>query len=346
MNLIARLGLRYPILQAPMAGAQDEALALAVTAAGGLGALPAGMLSMEGLDQALTEIAGQGPLNVNFFCHHLPEPQPERLQRWRESLAPYHQELGIEPPPPSDTPSRRPFDEEACAQVEKHRPAVVSFHFGLPEAALLERVKATGALVLSSATTVEEARWLEQQGVDAIIAQGIEAGGHRGHFLSDDLSLQMGTMTLLPRILEAVSVPVIAAGGIGDPDAVEAALALGAEAVQVGTAFLCCPEATTRAVHRRALLEPDTPTAITNVLTGRPARGIVNRVMRELGPLSTAVPDFPLVTGSLCELRAAAESQCRGDFSPLWSGENRQGCREVPAAEQLAWLASKLPSPS
>lgn len=342
MTLLKRLGLRLPILQAPMAGAQDEELALAITAAGGLGGLPAGMLSLEALEQALICIADQGPVNVNFFCHDNPPEQPERLARWRERLKPFHQEMGIEPPPPSDAPTRRPFDAEACALVEEHTPAVVSFHFGVPEAALLQRVKASGALVLSTATTLEEALWLQQRGVDAIIVQGLEAGGHRGHFLNHDLGLQSSTMELLSQVVESVSLPVIAAGGIADPQAVSEALERGAQAVQVGTAFLCCPEATTRAVHRRALLEPDAPTEITNVFTGRPARGIVNRAMRELGPLDPDIPDFPLAAADLSELRACAESRCLPDFSPLWAGTNRQSCREVPAEEQLLWLADAI----
>lgn len=342
MTLLKRLGLRLPILQAPMAGAQDEELALTITAAGGLGGLPAGMLSLEALEQALISIAGHGPVNVNFFCHRNPPEQPERLARWRERLKPFHQELGIEPPPPGVGPTRRPFDATACALVEKHTPAVVSFHFGLPEASLLKRVKASGALVLSTATTLEEALWLQQRGVDGIIVQGLEAGGHRGHFLSDDLGLQSPTVELLSRVVDSVSLPVIAAGGLADPQAVADALERGAAAVQVGTAFLCCPEATTRAVHRRALREPDAPTEITNVFTGRPARGIVNRAIRELGPLDPDIPDFPLAAADLCELRAGAESRCLSDFSPLWAGTNRRSCREVPAEEQLLWLADDI----
>jgi len=342
MSLMRRIGLRLPIFQAPMAGSQDQALASAITRAGGLGALPAAMLSVEALDRALAELKGDGPINVNFFCHRPPDAQPERLSAWHRLLAPFHEELGIAPPPPSDDPGRRPFDAEACDLVERHRPKVVSFHFGLPEPALLGRVKDSGALVVSTATTVDEARWLEEHGADAIIAQGIEAGGHRGHFLSDDLSLQLGTLALVPQVVDSVKVPVIAAGGIGEPRGVAAALALGAEAVQVGTAFLCCPEATTRAVHRRALLEAEAPTALTNLFSGRPARGIVNRLMQELGPMNDRVPDFPLAPAGLSELRAAGEANHSGDFSPLWSGQNRRGCREVPAAEQLAWLAEGL----
>jgi nitronate monooxygenase len=175
--------------------------------------------------------------------------------------------------------------------------------------------------------------------VDAVIAQGLEAGGHRGIFLGDDLTTQVGTMALVPQVVRAVRVPVIAAGGIADAAGVRAAMALGACGVQVGTAFLCCSEATTTPVHRAALQsEAARHTALTNLFTGRPARGIVNRYMREMGPINAAAPQFPLATGSLAPIRAAAEKRGSGDFTPLWSGENATGCREVPAAELLRGL--------
>jgi nitronate monooxygenase len=217
---------------------------------------------------------------------------------------------------------------------------VVSFHFGLPSAELLARVRTRGATIVSSATTVGEAEWLEAHGVDAIIAQGFEAGGHRGMFLSDDLSTQVGTFALLPQIVRAVTVPVIAAGGIADAKGVAAAIALGAAGVQIGTAYMLCPEAVTSAVHRAALRsEAARHTAVTNLFSGRPARGIVNRLMRELGPISTAVPDYPLATAALAPLRAKAERQGRGDFSPLWSGQNASGCRDISAAALTRELA-------
>ena len=196
---------------------------------------------------------------------------------------------------------------------------------------------------LSSATTIEEARWLEAHGVDAIIAQGLEAGGHRGIFLSDDLTTQVGTFALLPQVVRAVKLPVVAAGGIADAKGVAAAMALGAAGVQIGTAYLLCPEATTGAAHRAALKsEAAWHTALTNLFTGRPARGIVNRIMRELGPISPAAPAFPLATSAIAPLRAKAESHGSGDFSPLWSGQNASGCREIPAAQLTRELASDL----
>ena len=339
------LGLERPIIQAPMAGSQVSALAIAVSNAGGLGSLPCAMLSPEGMRSELAALrAGTTkPYNVNFFCHVPPAPSPQREAAWRQALAPYYREHGIDPATVPAGPGRAPFSAEAAALLEEFRPAVVSFHFGLPAPELLARVKALGAKVLSSATTVEEARWLEARGVDAVIAQGAEAGGHRGMFLTEDLASQLGTFALLPQVVAAVKVPVIAAGGIADAKGVAAALALGAAAAQIGTGYLLCPEATTSAVHRAALKsEAARHTALTNVFSGRPARGIVNRLMRELGAINGVAPAFPFAVAALAPLRARAEAQGRGDFSPLWSGQNPEGCREIPAAELTRSLASAL----
>jgi nitronate monooxygenase len=331
-----------PIIQAPMAGVQGSALAVEVCNAGGLGSVPCAMLSSEKLREELAALSQRThrPYNVNFFCHTQPTPDASREAAWRDALAPYYAEFGVEANGATAASGRASFDARVCELLEQFRPPVMSFHFGLPPAELLVRVKRWGAKVLSSATTVEEARWLEQRGVDAIIAQGLEAGGHRGHFLSDDLTLQMGTFALLPQIIRAVHVPVIAAGGIADAQGVAAALALGAAGVQVGTAYLLCPEATTRAVHRAALQsEAAHRTALTNVFTGRAARSIVNRIIRELGPMSPLVPDFPLATSAVAALRACAETLHRADFSPLWAGQNATGCREMPAAQVTRQLA-------
>ncbi|KPQ29704.1 MAG: nitronate monooxygenase [Marinobacter excellens HL-55] len=332
----------YPIIQAPMAGVQDSRLASAVSNAGGLGSLPCAMLTATALrtELGVLKASTDRPFNLNFFTHTPPEADDSQEQAWRTVLAPYYRELGLDQSVIANGPGRQPFNAEMAAIVEEFRPAVVSFHFGLPEPALLQRVKATGAKVLSSATTVEEALWLERNGADGIIAQGLEAGGHRGIFLTTDMTTQVGTFALLPQVVAAVSVPVIAAGGIADVHGVKAALALGAVAAQVGTAFLLCPEATTRQVHREALKSEATRhTAITNLFSGGPARGIVNRVMRELGPVSGAAPSFPLATNAIAPLRAAAEAQGSGDFSPLWCGQNASGCREVSAADVLKDLA-------
>lgn len=283
------------------------------------------------------------PCNVNFFCHTLPTPDAAREARWREALAPYFAEFGIDPDTIAAGPGRVPFNHDTADVVEEFRPAVVSFHFGLPADDLLVRVRGWGAIVLATATSVEEAQWLEARGVDAVIAQGSEAGGHRGYFLSDSLDDALGTAALVRQLVRAVRVPVIAAGGIGDAQGVADVMALGAAGVQVGTAYLLCPEAATSAVHRAALQSPAAQhTAYTNLFTGRPARGIVNRLMRELGPISPLAPQFPLATGAVAPLRAAAERRGSGDFSPLWAGSNAAACRPVPAAQLTQYLASRL----
>lgn len=338
-------GIELPILQAPMAGVQGSALAVAVSNAGGLGALPCAMLGHEALREEVAAIrASTGkPFNVNFFCHAQPEEDAERDAVWRSLLSPFYEELGLDGGAGGASPPRRPFDAATAEVLAELKPPVVSFHFGLPPEDLLARVREWGAKVLSTATTVQEALWLESRGVDAVIAQGFEAGGHRGMFLSNALDSQVGTLALVPQVVRALKVPVIAAGGIADAKGVAAALALGAAGAQVGTAYLLCPECTTSPVHRAALKsDAARETALTNVFSGRPARGIVNRAMRELGPISTDVPAFPLASAALAPLRAKAESLGRGDFSPLWAGQNATGCREIPAARltrELAGLA-------
>lgn len=343
MHLLQRLQISLPIIQAPMAGAQGSALAIAVSNAGGLGSLPCAMLSNDAMRAELAAIRAQTdkPFNVNFFCHTPPEPDAAREAGWRAALAPYYREFGIDPANIAAGPGRLPFSDAAADVLDEFKPPVVSFHFGLPSAALMERAKRHGALILSSATTVEEALWLQAHGADAIIAQGLEAGGHRGMFLTDDVTTQMGSFALLRQVIEAVKLPVIAAGGIADAKGVAAALGMGAAAVQIGTAYLLCPESTISAVHRAALAsDAARHTALTNLFSGRPARGIVNRIMKELGPISSAAPAFPLATTAIAPLRAKAESQGLGDFSPLWSGQNASGCQAVPAAELTRMLAS------
>ncbi len=345
MKLPQLLGIDLPIIQAPMAGVQGSALAVAVSNAGGLGSLPCAMLGLDAMRDELAKIKAQTrkPFNVNFFCHTPPTPDTGREAVWRASLSPFYKKYGIDSKSIPVGPGRTPFSAEAADVLSEFKPVVVSFHFGLPSAELLARVRAWGSKLLSSATTVEEALWLEAHGVDAIIAQGLEAGGHRGIFLSNDLSTQIGTFALLPQIVRAVKLPVIAAGGIADAQGVAAAMALGAAGVQIGTAYLLCPEASTSAVHRAALKsEAARHTALTNLFTGRPARGIMNYVMKELGPINDAVPAFPLATSAIAPLRARAESQGSGDFSPLWSGQNASGCKEVPAAQLTRELAANL----
>ena len=356
-TILQLLGCQLPIIQAPMAGAQGSAMAVAVCNAGGLGSLPAAMLSLDALRSELkaTSAQTQQPYNVNFFCHQPPVPDAVREAAWRTALAPYYAEHQIDLAQIPAGPGRSPFTAEACDVLEAFKPRVISFHFGLPAPDLLARVKAWGATVLASATTVAEARWLEARGADAVIAQGLEAGGHRGVFLPHSLSTdldadwqrgtatQLGIFALLPQIMQAVRCPVIAAGGIADAAGVRTAMALGASAVQVGTAYMLCHEATTSALHRAALKNEASAnaqgTALTTLFTGRPARGIVNRLMRELGPLSPAAPHFPLATAAITPLRAKAEALGLGDFTPLWSGQNPSGCREIGAAEITLALA-------
>ena len=343
MNAQSLFGIEVPIIQAPMAGVQGSALAIAVSNAGGLGSLPCAMLGVDAIRSELAAIraATTKPVNVNFFCHAPPTASAEREAAWRSALAPYYRELGLDMSAITAGPGRAPFSAEAADVIAQMRPAVVSFHFGLPSDDLLARVRAIGAKIVSSATTVDEARWLERRGVDAIIAQGFEAGGHRGMFLTDELTTQVGTLALVAQIVDAVRVPVIAAGGIADAKSVAAALALGAVAAQVGTAYLLAPESTTSPVHRAALKsEAARHTALTNLFTGRPARGIVNRLMREIGPMSHVVPAFPLATAAIAPLRAHAERNGSGEFSPLWSGQNASGCREMPAAAITRALAA------
>lgn len=334
MVLKQLLGIELPLVQAPMAGIQGSELAASVCNAGALGSLPCASLSPNAMHRELAALKAQTdrPFNVNFFCHAPPTPDAAREAAWRAALAPYYQELGVDLGSiPGDT-GRKPFDAAAAHLLAEFKPAVVSFHFGLPAPELLALVKSWGSKVMASATTVAEARWLERHGADIIIAQGVEAGGHRGMFLTDDTTTQIGTFALVPQIVRAVSVPVIAAGGIAEPRGVAAAMALGAAGVQVGTAYLLCPEAKTSPVHRAALKSEDAShTALTNLFTGRPARAIVNRLMRELSPLSDLPPAFPLAAAALQPLRARAEALGRGDFSPLWCGQHR-GCKEIPAA--------------
>ena len=343
-RLLDLLEITLPILQAPMAGPGLHEMAIAVAQAGGLGALPCALLSEEQIRSELEKIRAQvtAPLNLNFFCHASPAPNTEREVAWRAVLRPYYLELGLDPDMPLPVSRRNPFNAAMCALVEEFRPAVVSFHFGLPQQDLLARVRATGATVISSATTVAEARWLEEQGVDAIIAQGAEAGGHRGVFLHNEIHSQLGTFALVPQVVAAVKLPVIAAGGIMDGRAVAAAFMLGASAVQIGTAYLYTPEAKLTCVHRAALHSPQVETtALTNLFTGRPARAVVNRLMKEIGPISPLVPAFPLAGGALAPLRATAEARGVADFIPLWAGQAAPLGRDMGATELTHQIAAQ-----
>lgn len=361
LRLIKRLGLRVPLLQAPMAGAQDSDLAIAVARGGGLGAVPCALLSADAVREHVQRFRAatrdlSAPINLNFFCHTLPAADPVADKQWQDLLKPYYQEYNVDVAKLTTKGAlRMPFDEGSLELIRELKPEVVSFHFGLPSPQMLQGVKDTGALVISTATTVREAQWLEQHGCDAVIAQGLEAGGHRGVFLprkeatsptgshrnsSMDFPRQTGVMALVPQIVDAIKLPVIATGGIGDARGVLAASALGAAAVQMGTVFLLSNETNTSQLHREMLKRAATAngqetleTEITNVFSGRPARGFVTRVMKELGPMCAAAPEFPTAGAPLGPIKKAAEANGYTAFSSMWSGMSPGFSREGSAED-------------
>jgi nitronate monooxygenase len=332
----------FPIVLAPMAGIMDADLVIAAAQGGALGSLPCAMLSVEKAREQINIIRQRvsAPVNMNFFCHKAVDADPQREAGWKQRLGAYYEELSLDPAAPVNAANRAPFDAAMCELVEELKPEVVSFHFGLPDQALLRRVKAAGCIVISSATIVREAIWLEENGADAIIAQGAEAGGHRGMFLTENIAEQPGTFALVPQVVDAVKVPVIAAGGIADGRGIAAAFALGAAGVQIGSAYLRCPESKVIAPARVALARArDDSTVITNVMTGRPARGVANRVIREVGPISPDAPAFPHAATGLAPLKTAAEKLGKVDFTNLWAGQAVRMGREMPAAELTRALA-------
>jgi nitronate monooxygenase len=341
-RLLDLFKIEFPIVQAPMAGAMDQELVIAAAQGGALGSLPCAMIPAEKAREQINIIRQRisAPVNMNFSCQKMVEADPARMAEWKRRLAPYYRELGLDPAAPVAATNRAPFNAAMCELVEELKPEVVSFHYGLPDQALVRRVKAAGCLVMSSATIVREAIWLEVNGADVIIAQGAEAGGHRGMFLTDDIAGQPGTFALVPQVVDAVKVPVIAAGGIADGRGIAAAFALGASGVQIGTAYLRCPESKVIAPARLALGQAhDDSTVITNVMTGRPARGVANRVMLEVGPVSPDAPAFPHAATSLGPLKAAAEKLGKVDFTNLWAGQAVRMGREMPATELTRALA-------
>jgi nitronate monooxygenase len=341
-RLLDLFRIEFPIVLAPMAGVMDADLVIAAAQGGGLGSLPCAMLSVEKAREQVNIIRQRvsAPVNMNFLVHKAVDADPAREAGWKQRLAPYYQELGLDPAAPFTAANRAPFDEAMCALIEELKPEVVSFHFGLPDPKLLKRIKAAGCIVIASATIVREAIWLEENGADVIVAQGAEAGGHRGMFLTADIAEQPGTFALVPQVVDAVKVPVIAAGGIADGRGIAAAFALGAAGVQIGTAYLRCPESKVIAPARVALAEArDDSTVITNVMTGRPARGVANRVMREVGPISSDAPAFPHAATALGPLKTAAEKLGKVDFTNLWAGQAVRLGREMPAAELTRALA-------
>jgi len=334
-------GVTLPIIQAPMAGADSVELAVAVARAGGLGSLACPLLAPAQLQESWKSIRSQTdkPINLNFFCHTIAPRNVAKEEAWRKLLEKYYREMDISSENIPEPPLRMPFDSAMCDALENIKPEIVSFHFGLPESSLLARIKAIGAKILSSATTIDEARWLEAHGCDALIAQGSEAGGHRGMFLSDDLSTQEKTKILLVKTLAAVSIPVIAAGGIGDAQTVSEVLSQGAIAAQIGTAYLFCPETRISSTHLAALTAKNTDTVITNVYSGRPARGLMTRLMRDIGPMSPYALAFPLAGRYVTPLRQRAEQKNSNDFSQMWAGESYKAGQIMPAEELTRKLA-------
>lgn len=317
-DFLSRTGARVPIIQAPMAGAGGVALGAAAIRGGAVGSLPCAMLTPDQVREQVAQVRAQadGPLNLNFFCHVLGDPPDETA--WRALLQPFYDKEGVGPPatPP---PLRAPFDDAMCRVVEEVRPELVSFHFGLPDATLLERIRDCGIAVLGNATTVAEA-WELAGSVDWIIAQGFEAGGHAGHFL--DGYRPEGTFALARKIstqLNGILTTVITAGGIADAAGIAAALQLGAGAVQLGTAYLHTAEATISPAHRAALRHGET--VVTNLFSGGLARGVRNALIDGIGPVHPSAPRFPYASAALAELRRVAEADGRGDYSPLWAGQ-------------------------
>jgi nitronate monooxygenase len=337
-RFLALTGARLPLVQAPMANFAGSALAIAALKAGAVGSLACAVLSpgQVAAEVAAIRAAASGPINLNFFCHTL-GPQPDE-SAWHAALAPFYQAEGVAPPaqPPV---LRKPFDAAMAEVIEAVRPEIVSFHFGLPERDLLDRIRATGARIFGNATNVMEAQFLAGAKVDAIVAQGFEAGGHAGHFLIGHRPI--GVLALVRQILKDVDLPVIAAGGIADTGAVRGAIAAGAAAVQVGTAYLRTPEATTSGVHRRRLAEAGPEDSVfTNLFSGGLARGLRNRLIEVLGPVSDVAPPFPYASAALAQLRAKAEADGRGDYSPLWAGQGVRLAGDGPAEELTARLGA------
>jgi nitronate monooxygenase len=342
-RLLDLLKLEIPIIQAPMAGADSIELAGAVSSTGALGSLACALLSANKVRESVEAIreGTNGAFNLNFFCHKMEAPDSAARQRWKNFLRPHYERLGLDIESVAESRLRLPFDEEMCGVVEELRPPVVSFHFGLPAASLVDRLKRIGIKILSSATSAREARWLEDHGCDAVIAQGLEAGGHRAMFLESEASTQIGLFSLLPQITDAVSVPVIASGGIGDARGIVAAFALGASGVQLGTAYLLSPEARISPIYRSALAQAnETGTALTNLFSGRPARGILNRFLKESGPMAEEALPFPFAATLVAPLRAASEKAGSFDYMQMWAGQ-AAGLIESMPADQLTLKLAK-----
>lgn len=342
---LSRLNVQYPIIQAPMAGTSTPELAAAVSNAGGMGSLGLGNLSVEAARaqirqlQALTDNA----FNINFFCHQ-PEPaDATRDQAWLQRLTPWFSLFNAQPPAQLEAGYDSFTDNRAMLDMLlEERPPVVSFHFGVPDAEAIAALHAAGILLMGCATSLAEAQLIEAAGLDAVIAQGYEAGGHRGLF-DPQHDPALGLLALLDQLQGALSLPVIAAGGLMDGKDMAAALARGACAAQLGTAFISCPESAAPAAYRAQLLsERAEHTRVTAIFSGRPARGIVNRSHREIGPHAAELAGYPQAYSAAKALHAAAAAQDCHEFAPYWAGTGAHRSRALPAAQLVATLMHEL----
>jgi len=337
------LGIRLPIVQAPMAGVSTPALAAAVSNAGGLGSIAVGSADVEATRRLIREtraLTGR-PFNLNLFCHRPPRRDPAREARWLETLAPRFRSFGAEPPARLAEVYRTFVGDEAMlALLLEERPPVVSFHFGPPPRAAADALRAAGVRLLASATNLDEARALEAAGADAIVAQGYEAGGHRGVSDPDAPDDRLGTLALTRLLAARCQVPVIAAGGIMDGAGIAAALALGAGAAQLGTAFVGCPESSADAAYRAALASPAAAhTVMTRLISGRPARCLQNRFTELAAAVDEGtLPDYPLAYAAGKALATAARAAGETGFSAQWAGQGAPLARFLPAAELVAAL--------
>ena len=316
------LGIVHPIIQAPMAGASTPEMAVAVANAGGMGSLGCAMQTVDQVAQDMLQIRQHTnrAINLNFFVHPAPQANSKTADAAQKRLESWYETLDADDMPEA-VETHFPFDAAMCDTVIRLAPKVVSFHFGLPDAAMIEALKNAGIVILSSATSEAEAIYLEENGADAIIAQSYEAGGHSGWFLPRGTAEVAGTMTLVPRIVDAVRVPVIAAGGIADGRGIAAALILGAAGVQIGTAFLATPECMASQTHKNALLSASGDgTMMSKAFSGRRARTIVNNYASEMAEV-TDWPDFPIMNTLTGPIRKASVKADKPDAIALWSGQ-------------------------
>ena len=345
--LLSLLNIERPIIQSPMVGVSTPSLAAAVSNAGGLGSIGIGASSVEQARAMLRETAAQTgkPFNVNVFCHQPAVRDVARESQWLQSLAGFFDEFGAEAPV-SLREIYTSFVEDAgmLQMLLEEKPAVVSFHFGLPAQPAIDALKAVGILLLCSVTSLAEALAAEQAGVHALVAQGYEAGGHRGVF-DPRQDLQMGTCALVRVLVDACRLPVIAAGGIMDGAGINAVMQLGASAAQLGTAFILCPESSANAAYREALKGPRAhQTHVTSVISGRPARGMVNRNFTSLEGAGIELPDYPLTYDANKALNAVAAARTNSDFAVQWAGQGAPLARELPAAALVKLLAAEMQS--